>query len=232
MALGVVRPPQIRHLTTSKCLGVFRLGWVAEPPQIPLWPDWSRGMVQPPNNQPFFNLLLRSRLKNMVQYPRSQSMKRIVFVGIFWWCLHKTALQDSWKTTLLLRVKEKLKAKELEEDDLTWNFFFSEVSVVLLFSFLMIAFYDVLVSSYPSFTMATDTKMYLNWVLIRVGMLKFVTWTWLCSSILAYFFYCWFSWLLCVLEKNENSKWRIQLNYLIKGRLSYIIILFHNQHLF
>ncbi|MCI36304.1 alpha-soluble NSF attachment protein 2, partial [Trifolium medium] len=26
---------------------------------------------------------------------------------------------DSWKTTLLLRVKEKLKAKELEEDDLT-----------------------------------------------------------------------------------------------------------------
>ena len=28
-------------------------------------------------------------------------------------------LQDSWKTTLLLRVKEKLKAKELEEDDLT-----------------------------------------------------------------------------------------------------------------
>ena len=29
------------------------------------------------------------------------------------------ALQDSWKTTLLLRVKEKLKAKELEEDDLT-----------------------------------------------------------------------------------------------------------------
>ena len=29
------------------------------------------------------------------------------------------ALQGSWKTTLLLRVKEKLKAKELEEDDLT-----------------------------------------------------------------------------------------------------------------
>jgi len=29
------------------------------------------------------------------------------------------AVQDSWKTTLLLRVKEKLKAKELEEDDLT-----------------------------------------------------------------------------------------------------------------
>ncbi|KAK3422683.1 hypothetical protein EUGRSUZ_G03107 [Eucalyptus grandis] len=28
-------------------------------------------------------------------------------------------LKDSWKTTLLLRVKEKLKAKELEEDDLT-----------------------------------------------------------------------------------------------------------------
>lgn len=28
-------------------------------------------------------------------------------------------LQDSWKTTMLLRVKEKLKAKELEEDDLT-----------------------------------------------------------------------------------------------------------------
>ncbi|CAN6829350.1 unnamed protein product, partial [Brassica oleracea] len=27
--------------------------------------------------------------------------------------------QDSWKTTMLLRVKEKLKAKELEEDDLT-----------------------------------------------------------------------------------------------------------------
>jgi alpha-soluble NSF attachment protein len=26
---------------------------------------------------------------------------------------------DSWKTTMLLRVKEKLKAKELEEDDLT-----------------------------------------------------------------------------------------------------------------
>jgi alpha-soluble NSF attachment protein len=26
---------------------------------------------------------------------------------------------DSWKTTLLLRVKEKLKAKELEEGDLT-----------------------------------------------------------------------------------------------------------------
>jgi hypothetical protein len=125
MALGVVRPPQIRHLTTSKGLGVFRLGWVAEPLQIPLWPDWSHGMVQPPNSEPFlFNLLLQSRLKNMVQYPRSQSKKRIVFVGIFWWCLHKTALQDSWKTTLLLRVKEKLKAKELEEDDLTWNFFF------------------------------------------------------------------------------------------------------------
>jgi len=28
-------------------------------------------------------------------------------------------MQDSWKTTMLLRVKEKLKAKELEEDDLT-----------------------------------------------------------------------------------------------------------------
>ncbi|WZZ66325.1 hypothetical protein YC2023_077695 [Brassica napus] len=28
-------------------------------------------------------------------------------------------LSDSWKTTMLLRVKEKLKAKELEEDDLT-----------------------------------------------------------------------------------------------------------------
>ncbi|KAK3019503.1 hypothetical protein RJ639_003175, partial [Escallonia herrerae] len=26
---------------------------------------------------------------------------------------------DAWKTTLLLRVKEALKAKELEEDDLT-----------------------------------------------------------------------------------------------------------------
>ncbi|WRX21116.1 hypothetical protein QQP08_013603 [Theobroma cacao] len=31
----------------------------------------------------------------------------------------QNAVQDSWKTTLLLRVKEKLKAKELEEDDLT-----------------------------------------------------------------------------------------------------------------
>ncbi|KAG9153161.1 hypothetical protein Leryth_024368 [Lithospermum erythrorhizon] len=28
-------------------------------------------------------------------------------------------LQDAWKTTLLLRVKESVKAKELEEDDLT-----------------------------------------------------------------------------------------------------------------
>lgn len=27
--------------------------------------------------------------------------------------------QDAWRTTLLLRVKETLKAKELEEDDLT-----------------------------------------------------------------------------------------------------------------
>jgi hypothetical protein len=29
------------------------------------------------------------------------------------------ALQDSWRTTLFLRVKEQIKAKELEEDDLT-----------------------------------------------------------------------------------------------------------------
>lgn len=28
-------------------------------------------------------------------------------------------VQDAWKTTLLLRVKDALKAKELEEDDLT-----------------------------------------------------------------------------------------------------------------
>lgn len=33
--------------------------------------------------------------------------------------MHKLLYQDPWKTTLLLRVKEKLKAKELEEDDLT-----------------------------------------------------------------------------------------------------------------
>ncbi|KAJ6350439.1 hypothetical protein OIU78_006579 [Salix suchowensis] len=33
--------------------------------------------------------------------------------------LSQSYIPDSWKTTLLLRVKEKLKAKELEEDDLT-----------------------------------------------------------------------------------------------------------------
>lgn len=74
------------------------------------------------------------------------------------------------------------------------NFFLSKVLVVLLFVLHDCIVYYVLVSGYPSFTMATDTKMYLNWVSIRVGMIEFVTWV--CSSILAYFFYCWFSWEL------------------------------------
>lgn len=30
-------------------------------------------------------------------------------------------MQDSWKSTLLLKVKDALKAKEMEEDDLTWT---------------------------------------------------------------------------------------------------------------
>lgn len=36
------------------------------------------------------------------------------------WILFDPTTQDAWKTTLLLRVKEAIKAKELEEDDLTW----------------------------------------------------------------------------------------------------------------
>lgn len=37
--------------------------------------------------------------------------------------LFDSTAQDAWKTTLLLRVKEAIKAKELEEDDLTWVLF-------------------------------------------------------------------------------------------------------------
>lgn len=42
--------------------------------------------------------------------------------------LFDSTAQDAWKTTLLLRVKEAIKAKELEEDDLTWVLFLGSVS--------------------------------------------------------------------------------------------------------